>query len=87
MLDSTIINTQELAEKLNIQELIEKVIEERGHVNILIAGRSGVGKSTLINAVFGADIAKVGQGKPVSHKTLKKLQQKVILLRYLILVV
>jgi uncharacterized protein (DUF697 family)/GTP-binding protein EngB required for normal cell division len=69
MLDSTIINTQELAEKLNIQELIEKVIEERGHVNILIAGRSGVGKSTLINAVFGADIAKVGQGKPVTQNT------------------
>ena len=69
MLNSTIINAQELAEKLNIQELIDKAIEERGHVNILIAGRSGVGKSTLINAIFEGDLAKVGQGKPVTQNT------------------
>lgn len=60
MLDSTTIN---------IQELIEKAMEERGHVNILIAGRSGVGKSTLINAIFEGELAKVGQGKPVTQNT------------------
>ncbi len=69
MLDSTIINAQKLAENINIQELIDKAIEERGHVNILIAGRSGVGKSTLINAIFEGDLAKVGQGKPVTQDT------------------
>ena len=34
------------------------------HVNILIAGKSGVGKSTLINAAFRADLAQRGMGRP-----------------------
>jgi predicted GTPase/uncharacterized protein (DUF697 family) len=33
-------------------------------VNIVITGSSGVGKSTLINAVFGKNLAKTGVGKP-----------------------
>ncbi len=37
-----------------------------GKVNILIAGQTGVGKSSLINAIFGEDIAKVGVGRPVT---------------------
>ena len=40
-----------------------------GHANILIAGRSGVGKSTLINTVFRGDFAEVGQGRPVTRET------------------
>lgn len=33
-----------------------------GKLNILIAGNSGVGKSTVINAVFGRQLAKTGVG-------------------------
>jgi uncharacterized protein (DUF697 family)/GTP-binding protein EngB required for normal cell division len=42
--------------------------EERklGRVNILIAGKTGAGKSTLVNAVFGAKIAETGIGRPVT---------------------
>jgi len=35
--------------------------------NIAIAGRSGVGKSTLLNAVFGRDLAKAGIGRPMTR--------------------
>ncbi|WP_254508214.1 GTPase [Anatilimnocola floriformis] len=31
---------------------LEEALRERGHANVLIAGRTGVGKSTLINSVF-----------------------------------
>lgn len=39
---------------------------ENAVANIVVAGITGAGKSTLINAVFGDDIAKTGQGKPVT---------------------
>ena len=32
--------------------------------NIFVVGKSGVGKSTLINAVFGEKLAKTGSGSP-----------------------
>jgi uncharacterized protein (DUF697 family)/GTP-binding protein EngB required for normal cell division len=37
-----------------------------GHANILISGQTGVGKSTLINAVFRVPLADEGTGKPVT---------------------
>jgi len=52
-----------------INVAINKATESRGHINILIAGRSGVGKSTLINAVFQSDLAETGQGQPVTQNT------------------
>lgn len=52
-----------------INEAISKATTERGNMNILIAGRSGVGKSTLINAVFQQNLAETGQGRPVTKNT------------------
>ena len=42
--------------------------EELGHANILITGQTGVGKSTLVNAVFRAELAKEGVGRPVTQR-------------------
>jgi uncharacterized protein (DUF697 family)/predicted GTPase len=49
-----------------IREKVEQAMRERGHATILIAGRSGVGKSTLINAVFQGQLAETGHGRPVT---------------------
>lgn len=52
-----------------IEDAIAKAMKDRGQVNILIAGKTGVGKSTLINAVFQGKYATTGQGKPVTQGT------------------
>ena len=58
---------------LNIKEMIEEAFKktrrEIGQVNVLIAGRTGVGKSTLINEIFQGKMADTGQGRPVTQCT------------------
>lgn len=51
------------------EKALQEAFRERGHVNVLIAGRTGVGKSTLINAVFQGQFATTGHGKPVTQET------------------
>ena len=52
-----------------IEENLRDALRKRGRVNILIAGKVGVGKSTLINAVFQGDLATTGQGRPITPHT------------------
>ena len=37
-------------------------------VNIIVAGKTGVGKSSLITYIFGKEVAKVGDGQPVTQE-------------------
>ncbi len=52
-----------------VTRALEEAIRKLGIVNVLIAGRTGVGKSTLINAVFEGQLADTGQGRPVTRST------------------
>ncbi len=60
---------------MNIQELVaeefEKMKAEFSSANVLIAGKTGSGKSTLINAVFHGELAKTGCGEPVTQDITK----------------
>ncbi|WP_259294646.1 GTPase [Lactococcus petauri] len=52
-------------------ETLEKIEEENNNLTkmtILVSGKSGVGKSTLINSVFGDELTKTGIGKPITDK-------------------
>jgi len=49
-----------------LKEKLEEALKRVGRVNVVIAGRSGVGKSTLINEVFQGRLATTGQGRPVT---------------------
>lgn len=53
----------------SVKDALKGAFKERGHINILIAGRTGVGKSTLINSVFQGEFATTGQGRPVTQNT------------------
>lgn len=55
------------AKALNIKQIIDDALEKIGHANILIAGKTGVGKSTLINAVFKGNLAETGVGYSVTQ--------------------
>lgn len=46
------------------EESIEK--DDVRTANIMVAGITGVGKSTLLNAIFGSDLAETGKGRPVT---------------------
>jgi uncharacterized protein (DUF697 family)/GTP-binding protein EngB required for normal cell division len=52
-----------------VRDAIESATRGLGKVNVLIAGKTGVGKSTLINAIFRGDLAKTGSGKPITQNT------------------
>ena len=60
------------------QETIETIadkINSLSVLNIIVAGKTGVGKSTLINAVFREKLAETGTGKPVTDH-MRKLTKK-----------
>jgi len=44
-----------------------KARSKYGRFNLAIIGGTGVGKSTLVNAVFGRNLARVGKGLPVTR--------------------
>ncbi len=46
----------------------ENTAHESHVLNVLIAGGTGTGKSTLINVVFGEEVARTGQGAPITQK-------------------
>ena len=53
--------------KSDIKEIISKKSSVVNHLNILLLGPSGVGKSTLINAIYKEEICKTGKGKPCTQ--------------------
>lgn len=64
---------------------LSAVLAKMSPPNIAVIGRTGAGKSTLINQVFGAELAKTGTGLPVSDAFIrypKSLEEKPLVVVY-----
>lgn len=67
------LDTDKIAqETINI---IADKIKNLKTLNIIVAGKTGVGKSTLINSVFREKLAETGIGKPVTEH-MRKISKK-----------
>jgi small GTP-binding protein len=51
----------------NLKDSVDNFAQDIKSLNILVMGKVGVGKSTLINAIFGEETAKTGAGFPVTQ--------------------
>lgn len=67
------IDTDKIAQEA-IDAIGEK-IKNLNTLNIIVAGKTGVGKSTLINSVFRDKLAETGMGKPVTDH-MRKISKK-----------
>ena len=56
-------------------DAINVKIRNMNKLNIIVVGKSGVGKSTLINSVFREDLADTGIGRPVTQ-SIRRIEKK-----------
>ncbi|GAA7230087.1 hypothetical protein ID0463_05220 [Helicobacter pylori] len=59
-----------------MEKMCEVIKKEKPIMNILLMGATRVGKSSLINGLFGQEIAKVGIGKPVTQHLEKYVDEE-----------
>ena len=56
-----------------INSLVRQALSSQdGKLNILVAGKTGQGKSTLINGILGREVAPEGAGSESCTKTVAK---------------
>lgn len=67
------VDVQKVAQ--DVIDAIAAKVRNLKQLNIIVAGKTGVGKSTLINAVFRDHLAETGMGKPVTDH-MRKITKK-----------
>ena len=67
------IDTDKMAQQC--LDVINDKIKNLKTLNIMVVGKSGVGKSTLINSLFRGNFAETGLGRPVTSEIRKKVKK------------
>lgn len=57
-------------------DIFNKTEKDIGRTNIVLAGKTGVGKSTLINSIFSEPLAETGVGRPVTQNIKEYTKEK-----------
>lgn len=68
-----------------VQEMLQKTkaeVEKMPTVNVMVVGKTGVGKSTLINSLFREEMATTGIGEPVTKSITRITKPFVPLVLY-----
>ena len=65
-----------------IEKQYKEARQKMGHVNIALIGKTGVGKSTLINSVFREKLAETGLGRPITDHMRRITKKGVPLVIY-----
>ncbi|WQW42874.1 50S ribosome-binding GTPase [Helicobacter pylori] len=61
---------------LNMSKMLEFIKKEKPKMNVLLMGATEVGKSSLINALFGKEVAKAGVGKSITQHLEKYVDEE-----------
>ncbi|MFT2677148.1 GTPase, partial [Helicobacter pylori] len=61
---------------LNVEKMHGVIKKEKLFMNILLMGAIGVGKSSLINGLFGQEVAKAGVGKSLTQHLEKYVDEE-----------
>ncbi|GHQ44341.1 hypothetical protein JP0068_05740 [Helicobacter pylori] len=61
---------------LNVEKMHEVIKKEKLIMNILLMGAAGMGKSLLINGLFGQEVAKAGVGKSLTQHLEKYVDEE-----------
>ncbi len=59
-----------------MEKMCEAIKKEKPIMNILLMGAIGVGKSSLINGLFGQEVAKAGVGKSLTQHLEKYVDEE-----------
>ncbi|BAW51713.1 GTP-binding protein [Helicobacter pylori] len=59
-----------------MEKMCEVIKKEKPIMNILLMGATGVGKSSLINGLFGQEVAKAGAGKSLTQHLKKYIDEE-----------